>query len=162
MDWTVLRKVAGMGIVVLLLVAMMYLFALNKVVESAPSTLGVAVDRALEVSLEPGAVTRVELEREGPEISAPRIYTLHIRPGRRALEATQSVSRLCLRAAEVVSERLRTVRVPVTIRVIAETASGRTIVAHAVARGANSRDELVSVPWTPPEFDPNRAKDSPR
>ena len=131
MDASILKKTVAMAVVVSILVAMMYLFALGKVAESSTSALAHAVDLALGRSLDPYSRTTVELVRSGPDVTSPRTYTVDFRPAPEAMRDARSIERLCVHVVDIVAGHLTNSRVPITIRVIARSSGGATIGACA-------------------------------
>lgn len=149
MDTTVLRKLAAIGFLAILFVALLYLFALNQVADTTTPAMGAALDDTLVKSLEPGSTCRVTMARDGTGVSAPRVYTAKIRVTAAVAADKAAVSRLCDRAAGIVATFLDDVRAPVTVRCIAEDATGRTVGEAAFSRPGGSGDEIVPGRTTP-------------
>lgn len=173
MDTTVLRKLAALGFVAILFVALLYLFALNQVADTTTPAMAAALDETLVKSLEPGAKCRVTMARDGTGVSAPRVYTAKIRLSAAVAADAAAAARVCNRGAAIVASFLDEVRAPVTVRCVAEDAAGRTVFEAAFTRPGGSRDEIVPgrptpAPVRPPSTerkpDPATppAKDAPR
>lgn len=165
MDTTVLRKLAALGFVAILFVALLYLFALNQVADTTTPAMGAALDETLVKSLEPGTKCRVTMVRDGTGVSAPRVYTAKIRLSAAVAADPAAASRVCNRGAAIVASFLDEVRAPVTVRCVAEDAAGKTIFEAAFTRPGGSREEIVPGRPAPTPVKPQPApppKDPPR
>jgi hypothetical protein len=158
-----LRRLAGLGIAAILLVALLYLFALNQVADTTAPAMARELDDTLELSLAPGARSRVTMMRDGTGTDAPRTYTARLRPSPRVAADPAASRALCARASEIVARHVAQVQVPVTLRCVAEDEGGKALAEVVVSRGADPRTAFTAGAAAAPAATPSRAaEETPR
>lgn len=152
MERSPLGTLAALGIVAVLIMAVMWLFALDQVSDTTAAQSAAEIDQSLARSMEPAAKSRVTVVLEGKGISAPRRYIVRYRPSAPVASDPAALARLAERAARIVVANLDHVKGEASIHCVAELASGGDAQAcfrRTGAAGAWDLEPVVPVPPLP-------------
>lgn len=125
MERSPLSTLAALGVVAAILLAAMYLFAVDQVADTTTKEMAADIDTSLARSLAAGGSgSRVTMFREGKGLDAPRRYVVRYRPSDAVGADPQALARLAERAAQIIVGRTERVRAVCLIHCVAERSSG--------------------------------------
>jgi hypothetical protein len=125
-DDTGLRKIAILGLMATVALAVMMMFSLSQITDTQTPQIAVDIARDLAAAFAPGppAPVRLTMSREGKGLEAARTYKLVVRPNEKVAADDRSLARLMQRASECCAAELGDVKCDVTIRCVAELPDG--------------------------------------
>lgn len=150
MERSPLATLAALGIVAVLVMALMWLFALNQVSDTTAAQSAAAIDQSLSRSMEPESKSRVTMILDGKGVSAPRRYIVRYRPSVAVAADAEAIHRLAERAARIVVANLDHVKGEASIHCVAELGPGRDAQACFRRTGAAGAWDLAPVVPVPP------------